>query len=329
MHPVGTTGPPAPAAPVAVPAPAVLGRSARRLARDLVILTRPYQWVKNLVVPLPLLLASTWTAGSLARVAWATLLFTLAAAVAYVGNDVADADRDRRHPTKRHRPVAAGRVPVRVAVGWAGVLAAALVALLAGSPPSLWWPVALYLAVNVAYSVKLKHLPLVEVFIVASGFVLRLVQGYLATGDPTPVWLVVCVLCLCLLLGFGKRRSELAAGAAHRPALAGYSVLLLEHLIQVNAVLVITTYLLYVHGQAPLGPYAHAAVLVSAPFGLFAVFRYLQVLLVGRGGGDPVRILVRDRAMLANSALWVLVLGSIVVAARYPGLAASIPGMAR
>jgi decaprenyl-phosphate phosphoribosyltransferase len=317
-----------PAEVVDVPAPRVPRRAALLLARDLVALTRPYQWVKNLVVPLPLLLASTWTAGSLARAAWATVLFTLAAAVVYVGNDVADRDRDRQHPAKRHRPVAAGRIPVPVAAGWAGALAAALVVLVAGSPPALWWPVALYLAINVAYSAKLKHLPVVEVFIVASGFVLRLVQGYLATGDPTPVWLVVCVLCLCLLLGFGKRRAELAAGAAHRPALAGYSVQLLEHLIQLNAVLVITTYLLYLYGQAPLGPYAHAAVLVSAPFGLFAVFRYLQVMLVGRGGGDPVRILVRDRPMVANSLLWGLVLGAILVAARFPGLAASVRAMA-
>lgn len=295
-----------------------------RLARDLLHLTRPDQWLKNLVVPIPLLLAPVWTAASAGRVLWATVLFTLAAALVYVGNDIADAERDRAHPVKCLRPIADCRVTVPVATVFAAGLAGALVLMVAGRPVTDWWPVAVYLAINVAYSFRLKHLPLVDVFTVASGFVLRLVLGYLAIRAHAPVWLVVCVLCLCLLLGFGKRRAELATGASHRPALAGYSMQLLEQLILLNSVLVLTTYLLYLNAEAPLGSYAYAAVLVSAPFGLFAVFRYLQVLLVDRGGGDPVRILVRDRAMVVNSVLWGLFLGLTLAAARNPALAESV-----
>jgi decaprenyl-phosphate phosphoribosyltransferase len=305
------------------PSPAAAVRP-RRLPRDLVSLTRPDQWLKNLVVPIPLLLAASWTTGDLVRVVWATVLFTVAAALVYVGNDIADAERDRAHPVKCLRPIADCRVTVPVATVFAAGLAGALVLLIAGHPVAEWWPVAAYLVINVAYSFRLKHLPLVDVFTVASGFVLRLVLGFAAVREPAPIWLVVCVLCLCLLLGFGKRRAELATGAKHRPALAGYTMQLLEQLILLNAVLVLTSYLLYLNGEAPVGPYAYAAVLVSTPFGLFAVFRYLQVLLVDRGGGDPVKTLVRDRAMVVDFLLWGVFLGLTVAAARYPGTADAV-----
>jgi 4-hydroxybenzoate polyprenyltransferase len=288
--------------------------------RDLVTLLRPHQWLKNLlVVPLPLIDASTWTLSGVWRLCWAVAVFILASALVYVGNDAADRNRDRAHPVKRLRPIASGRVSLPAAGALAVLLAVALAALLSTQPYTDWWPVLTYLVLNVAYSRGLKHVPLLDVITVALGFELRLAQGYVAIGQGFSTWLPVCVLGLCLLLILGKRRNEMTAGGdRHRPALRGYSVPYLDQLLGLTAALVCAAFLMYVHTEAPLYPYRTAATLASAPFAMLALFRYLQVVIVRDGGGDPVRSLVRDPVMAVNALLWTVVLGSLNLFARYP-----------
>ncbi|HCT76848.1 MAG TPA: hypothetical protein DGT23_09720 [Micromonosporaceae bacterium] len=158
----------------------------------------------------------------LGRMGLMVAAFIVASSMVYVVNDIADRKRDRLHPDKRHRPIASGEVSVAAATALAAALAVPLVALIGVLTLQDAWPVLLYLALNAAYSWKLKHFPLLDVFTVATGFVLRLVGGYEATGDPIAEWLLFCVLALCLVLILGKRRHELAAGGAgHRPALSG------------------------------------------------------------------------------------------------------------
>lgn len=292
------------------------------LAKDLLALVRPSHWPKNLIaVALPLALAPDWSLAMLRDVAFAVVAFTVASAIVYVINDTADRERDRRHPVKCLRPIAAGRVPVPVAWAYGGCLAVALAVLLvAVLSPAYCWPVLVYLGVNIAYSRKLKHLPMVDVLVVASGFVLRIVLGYLATGQPIAGWLIVSVLAVCLMLSLGKRRAELGhPSGGTRPALNGYSIQLLDQLMMLNAGLTVVSYLIYIGDQAPLGRYAPAVMLLSAPFALFAIFRYLQVLLVQGGVEDPVRHLLRDRAMVVNFALWAALLGPVLVLGHLPG----------
>ncbi|BCJ50808.1 hypothetical protein Asp14428_22830 [Actinoplanes sp. NBRC 14428] len=214
------------------------------------------------------------------RAGIAVLAFILASAVVYVANDIADRGRDRAHPTKRDRPIAAGRVSPWAAGALAVSLAAVLAAVV-GPAMTEWWPLLAYLVVNAAYSFVLKHVPLVDLFVVALGFVLRLAQGYEAVGSPSSGWLTLCVLAVCLLLILGKRRHELrAGGVAHRPALAGYNESLLDHLLVLTAALALITYQLYVYTFS-------AAALFTVPFALFALFRYLQVVLVNAGAAVP------------------------------------------
>jgi decaprenyl-phosphate phosphoribosyltransferase len=288
------------------------------LAADLLALTRPYQWPKNLlVVPLPLLHTGSWQWSSLAWLAWTVVAFTVASALVYVGNDIADRHRDWVHPTKRNRPVAAGRVSVPAAVSFAVVLAAALAGLLVAGPPALALPLGAYLVLNIAYSARLKHLPLLDVFIVAIGFQLRAVAGYFAVGRPASGWLLVCVLTLCLMFIIGKRRRELdLPDRSHRPALRGYSPALLDQLLVLSAALAVTAFLLSLHGDLSLGEYAGLAVLVSAPPALFGLFRYLQMVLVHAGGADPVRALLRDRVITATVAVWGVALAAVLFAAK-------------
>lgn len=284
----------------------VQGRRHRPRPRDLLALLRPGQWVKNLaVVPLALLDTHPWGAAAFLRTGWAVLGFTLASALVYVVNDLADRERDRLHPVKRHRPIASGRVSTLAAVVLTGALALALTGWAVAGPAWQWWPTALYLALSLAYSQGLKHVPLVDAFIVATGFVLRLVQGALLIGTRMSEWLALCVFSLCLMLALGKRRHEMtAAGRAHRPALRGYTLAFLDHLVVLVAVLTAVSYVLYLRDDASLAAGASLVTLLSAPCAVFGLARYLQLLLVEEGGGNPVHVLFRDRATLVNAALW-------------------------
>lgn len=300
--------------------PAPPGRTAGRglRIRDLLSLLRPDQWAKNLlVVPVALLDLDVWRPATVLRVGWAIVVLTVASALVYTLNDVVDRHRDAGHPTKRHRPVAAGRISVRTAAMLAAAEVALLVALCGLQPWARSWPVAGYLLLAVTYSFALKHVALVDVFLIAAGFGLRLMQGYVALGIDVAGWLLTCVFSLCLLLAVGKRRQELAAtGGAHRPALRGYTVLLTEQLMVLSAVLSVGAYLLYLRTEAPLGAYGVPAAVLCTPLALFALFRYLQLVLVGSGGENPVRLLLRDPPLIADALLWTAVSVGFLLASR-------------
>ncbi|GGZ31299.1 decaprenyl-phosphate phosphoribosyltransferase [Streptomyces inusitatus] len=284
------------------PPPASPGPGTRRRLPAPLALVRPGQWPKNLlVVPLPLLGATArWD--TTVTVALATAAFVLASSLVYIVNDIADVERDRRHPVKRHRPLASGRLRTRTALALGALLAALLTWALIALGPAGSWPVLGYLALNAAYSWRLKHLPLLDVFTVAGGFVLRLLGGYAASGRPVAGWLVLTVLTLCLLLILGKRRHELGvSGTGHRPALAGYSAHFLDLVLVLCAALTTVGYLLHLRLESGL---TAVAAPLTAPCALFALFRYLQIVTVRSGGGDPVRTLLLDRAMVAAFALW-------------------------
>ncbi|MGW4639510.1 UbiA prenyltransferase family protein [Sphaerisporangium sp. NPDC004334] len=290
--------------------------------RDLLALLRPHQWAKNLlVVPLPLVDPAVWRPSAAADLVIAVVVFILASSLVYVGNDIADRERDRRHPVKRRRPIAAGRVSVEAAVLLGGALLAALVATLVLAAPGLAAPVVIYLTLNVLYSAGLKHVPLVDVFIVVSGFEARVVAGYVAVGSVPSAWLLLCLFFLCMTLILGKRRRELDdAGTAHRPSLAGYSTALLDQMVTISAGLTTVVFLLFLSrgtAAAPAGGLSQSAALLAlAPLGLFGLFRYMQMLAARGTDGDPVRALLRDRAILFTAALCAAVLVALSLLSR-------------
>jgi len=288
------------------------------LVGALVRLARPEQWPKNvLVVCVPLLDPLSWNGRALANLGGAIAAFTLASTLVYVLNDLVDRRRDAHNPGRWHRPLASGRVTPPAAVLFAAAVAVLLVGVLTLQAVTTVWPVAGYLLLNVAYSLGLKHVPLLDVFLVATGFVLRLVYGYLATGATIPGWLLTAVFTLCLLLTLGKRRQELhSTGVVHRPALRGYTVPLVDQLMQLSATLAAGCYLLYLRDEAPLGDYASTALILLTPMAVFGLFRYLQLVLVHNAGGSPVRVLVRDPALVTNTVLWAALSGVLLLAAR-------------
>ncbi len=280
--------------------------------RDLLALTRPEQWTKNLlVVTLPLLYPAIWTPASLGRLALAVLVFTMASAAVYIGNDLADLDRDRRHSGKRQRPLAAGLVSPRLAIALGTAILGALAVVVATAAPYLAWPISAYLVLNAAYSAGLRNLPMIDVFIVALGFELRIAAGYLATGVPLRGWLPPSVFLLCLALALGKRRRELdQAGPLHRPALRSYTAGLLDQLLVLSAGLATVTFLLFLENYLTLGTDSGPglAVLVLIPPALLGLFRYLQVVATAGGGADPVRTLLRDKLIVFDALLCLAIL---------------------
>lgn len=283
--------------------------------RDVLALTRPHQWAKSLlVVPLPLLYPAAWTVTGVGRLVAAVVVFVLASAAVYVGNDVIDRDRDRRHPTKRTRPIAAGRVPVSTAVAVGVGLLAAAGAVTTLVEPLLALPVGAYVILNMGYSLRLKHVPVLELFVVASGFPLRIVAGCLAVGISPWGWEMSTAFLLCLMLLLGKRRREVELrDAVHRPVLAAYSARLLDQLLILSAGLAAATFLLFLADG--LARFGNLGVLLLLPLILLGLFRYIQLVTVTGGGADPVSTLLRDPVIVVDAMLCVVIVVVLRVAA--------------
>ena len=264
-------------------------------------LMRPRQWVKNGFVLAPLLFTGQFTqAGSVAQALLAALLFCPAASPVYVVNDWRDVERDRRHPVKRHkRPMASGAVTPRMAL----VLLLTLYALLAAGAwlqPKVMVVIGLYLLLNLAYSFGLKHQPVIDIFIVASGFVLRAIAGAVALDVQMSSWMFVTTLCLALYMAAIKRRQELArSGDKGRQELQRYSLPLIERYAETSATGALVFYSLFVMS-------AHPGLIVTIPLVLFGLFRYWYVVEIHEGGESPTDVLLSDWQLMAAVLAWLL-----------------------
>jgi 4-hydroxybenzoate polyprenyltransferase len=274
--------------------------------------SRPHQWVKNVAIFGALVFARKLAdidAVTTSLLAFAA--FSLAASGNYLVNDVLDRERDRLHPRKRERPVASGELPatlalvVALALEAAGLAAAFLIRLEVGVL------LAGYLALMTAYSLRLKRVVILDVMIIASGFVIRVVLGGAAIEVPISEWLVLCTIFLSLFLGFGKRRAEIELledrSTEHREALASYSCAFLDQLIVVCTSCVLATYALYTLSPVTIAKFGTRDLVFTVPFVIFGIFRYLY-LLHRRGLGDsPTRALLHDRPTLLAVVLWAAV----------------------
>ena len=280
----------------------------------LAVSSRPRQWPKNLLVLAALLFSREFHSGSslLAAVA-AVAIFTLATAGLYMLNDAIDASRDRQHSVKRHRPIAAGLVPVGLAVGVGGLFSVAALAL----ATSLAWPfgaaLAVYLALQIGYSLVLKHLVILDLLAIAVGFVIRAVAGALVIEVPISPWLYICTFLLALFLAVGKRWAELGAEArssAARPVLDRYTPEFLRTLVVITASATPLSYALYTF-SAPNLPENHL-MMITIPIVLYGILRYVYLLQANGSGEEPERVLLADPGILASVIAWVAVSWSIL-----------------
>lgn len=280
------------------------------LARALIKTMRPKQWIKNVVVFAPLVFdEKLFQPALLARTSLAFALFCLISSTVYIINDLADIEKDRQHPKKRERPLASGTLSPGVAMAAAGLF------ILISLPVAFWLDrgfsliLLSYLLLNVAYSFYLKHLVIIDVMVIAAGFVLRVAGGVAVVGvERFSPWLYLVVTLGALFLGFGKRRHELlllADGAdAHRAILAEYTLPFLDQLIALVTSTMVIAYSLYTF-SAPNLPDNHAMML-TIPAVLYGLFRYLYLIHVKKEGGAPDELLLSDKPLLATGIVWVL-----------------------
>lgn len=289
----------------------------RGRALNLILSLRPRQWSKNLLVFAGLLFARRlFDPAAVLAASAAFIIFCALSAAVYLVNDVLDRTSDREHPLKRHRPIAAGLVSVPLALGTATVLAGGA---LVGSEVlgRLFLLVAAsYLALNVLYSMMLKHIVILDVLTVAIGFVLRAAAGAIAIHVALSRWLFVCTILLALFIALAKRRHELvllADGAReHRPILDEYSPYLLDQLIGITAGSSLIAYILYTISQENADRFGTPWLDLTIPFPIYGIFRYLYLVHRRDGGGNPADLLLSDYPLLACVVSWILAVVVII-----------------
>ena len=280
------------------------------MLRGLVVSLRPRQWVKNLFVFAGLVFAQRLFTASVWPALAAFAIFCALSGAIYLLNDVADRDKDRLHPRKRERPIAAGLLAVPVALGSATLLIVAGLAAAVALSPGFAVVALAYVILLTGYSVVLKHVVIVDVLTVALGFVLRAVGGALAIGVDISGWLLICTVLIALFLALGKRRHEYLTlegeAARHRPILAEYSAGLLDQMIAVVTASTVTAYALYTMSPETVAKFHTQLLPATLPFVLYGIFRYLYLLYRRQLGGNPSELFLNDRALLVNTIGWIL-----------------------
>ncbi len=278
---------------------------------DLLRLMRPHQWVKNAFVLTGLLFGHAWHNPTLVTQAIiAFVAFCLISSTIYILNDIVDIEQDRHHPNKRKRPLPSGNLKISTAVIFATLLGATALALAAAASTTVVVILLIYAVMNIAYSLKLKHVVILDVFIIATGFMLRILAGTLGLGIPPSQWLLLCGLMVTLFLGFSKRRAEIIAlsedKSAHRKVLEDYSPVLLDKMIVVTAAGLIMSYSLYTMNPETIRIHGTANLIYTVPFVIYGVFRYIFLLHHQSRGTDTAKDMVRDPHLLIVLLGWLV-----------------------
>jgi 4-hydroxybenzoate polyprenyltransferase len=272
---------------------------------------RPRQWPKNAFVLAALVFdRQLFHIKALEHTLLTFIIFCLVSSSVYLFNDVMDIESDRVHPIKKNRPIASGKVPISVAIITSVLLI--LVSLVASYFLSigLLVIVGVYFVLNLAYSKWLKHMPIIDVLVIAACFVLRVAAGVsVIQVERFSPWLYVVTTLFALYIGFGKRRAELMVlatnnGQSHRKVLSGYSIAFIDQLITIVSSTTIIAYSLYTF-SAPNLPTNHAMML-TIPFVLYGIFRYLSIMQIDKMGGEPEELLLKDRPLQITILLWAI-----------------------
>ena len=280
---------------------------------SIIKLLRPHQYIKNGFVLLGPLFAHQWSSQTLTEAVLAFFAFCCMASAVYILNDIMDIDADREHPVKCHRPLPSGQVPLPLAKFLLiGMLCASLVLSLA---VSLWATlfVSIYFVMNILYSWRLKHVVILDVFIISTGFMLRILVGTVGLGIAPSVWLLLCGLMVTLFLGFSKRRAELlmlesSGGSSNltRKVLDDYSPALLEQFISVTAACTILSFGLYTVSPQTIALHGTDNLIYTLPFVIYGIFRYLFLLHHKAKGNDTAKDLLTDWHLLLTVSVWIV-----------------------
>lgn len=283
----------------------------------LFITMRPGQWVKNLIIFLPLIFGKElFDFGIFMKTASAFLLFSFTTSASYLINDIIDFEKDKIHPLKSFRPIASGRVNMKQARLLALFLAG--VSLPASFLLDSYFGMTMlfYVAFNLIYSKILKKIVIIDVFCIGFFFLLRIIAGSLISGIRLSHWIILMVVMLALFLGFNKRRQELETletkAESHRDVLAKYNTYFLDQMIAVLTSSIVVFYTLYTVDQRTMREFGTNHLILSIPFVYYGIFRYLYIIHKRRAGDDPTGVLLSDRPMQINLICWIMVCIGVV-----------------
>ena len=285
--------------------------------KEIFLTLRPRQWVKNVVIFAALIFSQNLLYFPLIlRASVAFVIFCLLSGAVYIFNDLMDLEQDRLHPVKRNRPIASGRITPQTA----SLSLLVLVAVAVGAAYRLGTPFLIaalsYLALFIFYTLKLKHVVILDLLAIAAGFVIRAVAGAVVISVDISHWLLLCTILLALFLGLAKRRHELILladqASEHRKILAEYSPQLLDQMISVVTSSTVVTYALYTMSSETTEKFGTDNLVFTVPFVLYGIFRYLYLVHQKQEGGSPERLLFSDKYLLINVVAWVITVWLII-----------------
>ena len=272
---------------------------------------RPQQYIKNVFILLPLFLAGQITNTELlSKALMAFVAFSFSASAIYIFNDCRDIKDDRKHPKKKYRALASGLISKNVALSLMTILLIMGFSLMAIISLNALVILSIYIILNIAYSCKLKRIALLDVTIIASGFVLRLFVGSFTYEISLGIWIVVMTFLLALFMALAKRRDDVLifkkSGNKMRKVVTGYNLQLIDGAMLVMASIVIVSYILYTTSQEIIEKFHSENLYLTALFVIFGLMRYLQLSLVEKRSGSPTEIVLKDKTTIVNILLWIL-----------------------
>ncbi|MFH1389666.1 MAG: decaprenyl-phosphate phosphoribosyltransferase [Candidatus Margulisiibacteriota bacterium] len=283
---------------------------------DLLLSLRPKQWTKNFFVFAGIIFSlEFFQLAPLLKVIDAFIIFCAISSAMYLINDVKDLEFDKKHPLKKLRPIASGKVSTSLAISFA------LLLILTALPISFWlnasfgWVIAAYILLMLSYSFFLKNMVILDVFSIAAGFVLRAIAGVVVIEVILSPWLVICTILLALFIALGKRRHELLTldlAGEHRKILDEYNPRLLDQLISAVAGSTVMAYALYTLWPETITKFGTKNLVYTIPFVLYGIFRYLYLIYKKEEGGQPERTLLSDPPLLIDIVLWIAALAVII-----------------
>lgn len=293
-----------------------MNRSFSNILLYLTIL-RPYQWVKNVLVFSGLIFSTSLFNRHVIGVSLAAFgIFCITSSGIYILNDLRDVKLDKMHSAKMNRAIASGKVPKVSAVIIMLILLSIATIFSYRLDKSFFLVIISYMGLNIAYSFGLKNVVILDAFIVATGFLLRAFAGCVVIHVDVTPWLFICTLSLALLISFGKRRNEMNVlktdAKDHRETLQLYNVQLLDIILTISSATAIGTYSLYTMAEETVLRFGNQRLIITTPFVMYGVFRYLYLIYAQNKGGDPTRLLVEDIPTMINGVLWMLVVGYVI-----------------
>ncbi len=283
----------------------------------LIVSMRPKQWVKNVFVFAGLIFShNLFDLYLLARVTLGFSLFCLAAGSIYIFNDIKDLEKDKEHPDKFKRPLAAGDLKVNKA--YAGSVVLGTIALLGAIllDPTFFLILAGYLLMNVAYTIKIKEIVILDVMCIAFGFAFRVFAGTVLASVRPSDWLIICTISISIFLGFSKRRHEMTLvgpnANSHRSVLADYSINFLDQMISVATACSLMSYALYAIADETVARFGTRNLIFTIPFVIYGIYRYLYLIHRKQMGGNPTSALLTDFPLFLNGLLWLVAIIIII-----------------